>query len=272
MPDYIIEKASYACGESALCPTDAEMPYPRVCAHQGFSKAAPGNTMPAYGLAVSLNADEIEFDLWESSDGVIVSCHDATLDRTSTGTGEVRGQTLAEMRKADFGVKYSPVYEGLRMPTFEDILRRFTGQTIMNIHIKQDDINIGEIMRLIRKYDAAEHCYFMAMTRTLLGRLREEAPEIPRCYGGFRNTWDIVETAVEFGCKKIQMFKPCYNQEIIDKAHANGIICNIFWSDDPEEAKMMLDMGIDCILSNNFQIVNEAAKEWLAAKKPNISQ
>ena len=122
-------------------------------------------------------------------------------------------------------------------------------------------------MRLIRKYDAAEHCYFMAMTRTLLGRLRDEAPEIPRCYGGFRDTWDIVETAVEFGCRKIQMFKPCYSKELIDKAHANGIICNIFWSDDPEETKMMLDMGMDCILSNDFQRVNEAAKAWLADRR-----
>ena len=267
MPDYIIEKDTYTRGTSALCPTDAEMPYPRICAHRGFSTVAPENTMPAFGAAVALNADEIEFDLWESKDGVIGSCHDATLDRTSTGTGDVRTLTFAEMQTADFGVKISPRFAGLRMVTFEEILKKFAGQTIMNIHIKQDDINLGEIMRLIKKYDAAEHCYFMGMTRTLLGRFCDETPEIPRCFGGVRDTWDIVETAVEFGCKKIQMFKPCYSKELIDKAHENGIICNIFWSDDPEETKMMLDMGMDCILSNDFQRVNEAAKAWLADRR-----
>ncbi|MBE6611826.1 MAG: hypothetical protein E7632_04995 [Ruminococcaceae bacterium] len=267
MPDYFMKKDTYASGEGSVCPTDAAMPYPRICAHRGFSTVAPENTLPAYGAAVGLGADEIELDLWETADGVIVSCHDSSLDRVSTGSGLVREKTYAELLELDFGVKHSPRFAGLRIASFEDILRAFTGRTIMNIHIKPDDINMTEIMRLIRKYNAQDYCYFMGMTEVLLGRLRDEAPEIPRCFGGFTTTWNIVETAVKYGCKKIQMFKPCYSREIIDDAHKNGIICNIFWSDDPGEAKMMLDMGIDCILTNDFQIVNEAAKEWLKEKK-----
>ena len=41
-------------------------------------------------------------------------------------------------------------------------------------------------------------------------------------------------------------------REIIEQAHANGIVCNMFWSDDAEEAKEFLDMGIDTILTNEF--------------------
>lgn len=39
---------------------------------------------------------------------------------------------------------------------------------------------------------------------------------------------------------------------MIDKAHAKGMICNLFWSDDAEEAKAFFDMGIDVILTNHF--------------------
>ena len=47
---------------------------------------------------------------------------------------------------------------------------------------------------------------------------------------------------------------------MIDKAHANGIICNVFWSDDPEEAKQFLNMGIDTILTNDYNLVAQAVK------------
>ena len=51
---------------------------------------------------------------------------------------------------------------------------------------------------------------------------------------------------------------------MIDKAHENGIICNVFWSDDPEETQKFLDMGIDVILTNDYnrvsQVVNKKRK------------
>ena len=51
---------------------------------------------------------------------------------------------------------------------------------------------------------------------------------------------------------------------MIDRAHANGIICNVFRSDDEEETQRFLDMGIDVILTNDYnriaQIVDKKEK------------
>ena len=58
-----------------------------------------------------------------------------------------------------------------------------------------------------------------------------------------------------------------FNQEMIDKAHEHGILCNVFWSDDPEETKRYLDMGIDVILSNNYLQIANTVKEWKESKK-----
>ena len=52
--------------QNRTCPGDAEMPYPRICAHRGFNTVAPENSLPAWGAAIALGADEIEFDLWET--------------------------------------------------------------------------------------------------------------------------------------------------------------------------------------------------------------
>ena len=38
----------------------------------------------------------------------------------------------------------------------------------------------------------------------------------------------------------------------IVEAHKNGILCNVFWADDPEEAIRYRTMGIDCILTNDY--------------------
>lgn len=69
--------------------------------------------------------------------------------------------------------------------------------------------------------------------------------------------WQIVDRAIKYGCKKVQLFKPYFNQEMINKAHENGIKCNVFWSDDSEEAKKFLNMGIDTILTNDYNSISQ---------------
>jgi hypothetical protein len=48
---------------------------------------------------------------------------------------------------------------------------------------------------------------------------------------------------------------------MIDAAHEHGIVCNMFWSDDPVEAKEFLDMGIDTILTNEFLKMEPVIKD-----------
>jgi glycerophosphoryl diester phosphodiesterase len=104
---------------------DEKMPYPRVCAHRGFNSVAPENSLPAYGAAVALGAEEIEFDLWATKDGVLVSLHDPTLDRVSSGTGNVWDYTYEELLKFDFGEKQrGEKFKNLKIPTFEEILKK----------------------------------------------------------------------------------------------------------------------------------------------------
>ena len=67
-------------------------------------------------------------------------------------------------------------------------------------------------------------------------------------------------SANELGAKKVQLFKPYYNKEMIDKAHEHGILCNVFWSDDEDETKMFLDMGIDTILTNDYNLISQVIK------------
>lgn len=259
----------YRPAGSAIIKNDKMLEYPRVCAHRGFSTIAPENSMPAYGAAVAMGAEEIEFDLWPTKDGQLVSCHDQNLDRVSDGEGLINEKTLEELEKLDFGVKFGEKFKGLRIIKLEDILKKLSCHVIMNIHVKPlsytekypEDI-MKKIVALIRKYDCEKYVYFMLETDMQIRQFKEYAPDIAVCVGHLHERpWAIVDRAIELGCEKVQLFKPYFNREMIEKAHKNGIRCNVFWSDEQEEAKEFLDMGIDTILTNDYNLISQCVKK-----------
>ena len=272
-PDYI-EKGrrpyKYRPSGSAIVKNNLHMPYPRVCAHRGFKTIAPENSMPAFGAAVAMGAEEIEFDLWYTKDKELVSIHDSTLDRVSNGTGKVAEHTYEELLKLDFGSKYGERFVGMQIIRFEDILKKFACHVIMNIHIKACDEEIfKKIISLIDKYDCRKYVYFMSSS-AILEMAKNLAPDIPRCAGGgptLETRWDIVDRAIATGCQMVQFFKPCYSKELVDKAHAHGIICNVFWSDDPKETRELLEMGMDTILTNDYHLIAEEVKKYKKEKQ-----
>ena len=281
---------------------EKDMGYPRLCAHRGYNYAAPENTLPAFAMAVAMGADEIELDLWPSKDGDLIVCHDASVDRTTDGTGLIADLTTAEIRALDAGGWFSPAYKGVKLPLFEEVLDLLGGKCIINIHIKspakaevqhpvmaQRDLEwervyngkillppplptgIEEVLpeienRPLVPYDErdfqrildaldAYHCRayaYIAGAKDVLHTARAMAPDIPRTSLEGDMNYSLVEHAIAYGCKKVQFCKGFTTQAMLDKAKAHGLICNLFWADDPEEAKAFFDLGIDCILTNNF--------------------
>ena len=257
----------YRPGGSAIMTPFPEAPARRLCAHRGFSKVAPENSLPALGAAVALGASEVEFDLWWTKDGEIVSIHDASLDRVSTGSEKVYDHTLAELEQYDFGVKFNEHFKGLRILRFEDILRKLSCHTIMNIHMKSiiekgvehpwNEEYLQKVIDLIYAYDAQDHVYFMTENAPLQEQLARMAPGIPRCMGWLKGR-DIVDEAIRHNCQMVQLFKPYFDEKTIARAKAAGMRVNVFWSDDPEEARKFFDMGVETVLTNDYQVIADA--------------
>jgi len=250
------------CGSMTVLP-EKMMPYPRICAHRGFKTVAPENTLPAFGAAIALGAPEIELDVRFTRDGVPVVCHDDRLDRVSDGVGLVGDFTFDAIRQLDAGAGFSSRFAGTKIPSLEEVLAKFARHAIINLHIKSTDetypaAQFRKIVELLQKYDQMQHVYLMGGEDVMKTALAI-APQIPRCMSAdapgrpvSETGWSIVDRAVEWRCGKVQLFKPYFNQEMIDKAHSLGILCNVFWSDDPEEAAKFFDMGADTILTNDY--------------------
>lgn len=259
----------YRNGGKSVVPFDQYLPYPRLCAKGGFSTVAPGNSMPAWGSAIALGAEEIELDLWTTKDGVLVACSDSNLERVSNGTGNIWEYTYAELLRFDFGAKYGDKFTGLKIPTFEEVLQKFASHVIMNIRVKIWDMHFAEdkldaITALLRKYDCEKHVYLTSTSDDALKKAREQYPFIRLCVEHDEtNPCTVVDRAIALKAEKVQLYKPYFNQETIDKAHANGIRCNVVYADEVDEARRFLKMGIDCVLTNDYLTVYNGVQDLL---------
>ncbi|KAL8482355.1 hypothetical protein ACS0TY_028502 [Phlomoides rotata] len=101
---------------------------PLVCAHGGDSTKAFPNTMNAYNIAISSQADCIEIDVSRSSDGVLFALHDRDLQRiTGNSSSRVGHWSMKEI--ADLGSRnqHSPELHDVKVPTTEDALKLVSG-------------------------------------------------------------------------------------------------------------------------------------------------
>lgn len=70
-----------------------------IASHRGGSLEAPENSPTSFRHTAGLAVEQVEFDIHPTADGQIVVIHDATLERTTNGSGPVAARTLAELRQ-----------------------------------------------------------------------------------------------------------------------------------------------------------------------------
>lgn len=90
------------------------------CNHRGGINY-PENTMPAFEHSISVGFKFCECDVLVTKDGKFVALHDNTIDRTSTGTGDVSSYTYAQLQNYDFGSWKSSQFAGTKIPLIKDI-------------------------------------------------------------------------------------------------------------------------------------------------------
>jgi glycerophosphoryl diester phosphodiesterase len=152
-----------------------------VIAHRGASGYAPENTLPAFELAENQGADAFELDVRLTRDGAPVVVHDETLDRTTNLAGPVRARTLAELRQADAGFRFSSdrgattPYRGagVQMPTLAEVLWAFPAVPMM-IEVKEPEVQEA-VRRVLVEEGACERCV-VASEQVEALQLFREAP------------------------------------------------------------------------------------------------
>lgn len=156
-----------ALGMIAACvPGDAAEPQPWIVAHRGLLRHAPENTLANFRACLELRLG-FEFDVQKTRDGQLVCIHDHTVDRTTSGKGQVSDLTLEEIRRLDAGAWFDPKFAGERAPTVEEVLKLVSEYRQHDILVAVDLKAAGveaEVVRLAEKHDVLDRLLFIGTT------------------------------------------------------------------------------------------------------------
>ena len=127
---------------------DNKSKYIFVIAHRGDWRNAPENSLQSIEKAIAMKVDMVELDIQPTKDGNFICMHDETLDRTSTGKGEIKNYTTEELKKfvlrSGNGIK-------TRQPisTLKEVLNVCKDRILVNID--KGGTYIKEIMPIIKE-------------------------------------------------------------------------------------------------------------------------
>jgi glycerophosphoryl diester phosphodiesterase len=144
-------------------------------AHRGASALAPENTLAAFQAAVDQGCSWIETDLRLTADDVPVLLHDASVDRTTGGRGDVGRMPLAQVKRLDAGGWFGRGFRGERIPTLAEALEWSRGRCGLNLEIKEErrpaDL-IEQVAQAVRDERELDRVLFSSFRAADLRRLR----------------------------------------------------------------------------------------------------
>jgi glycerophosphoryl diester phosphodiesterase len=226
-----------------------------ACAHRGDMKVAPENTIPALVSAVAKGAAQIEFDVQLSKDGHLVLMHDATVDRTTNGTGKVGDLTFAELRALDAGSWFDVAFAGTRIPTLREALEVIPEDILCNVHLKDSPGVAAAAAREIAALGRLEQC-FLACTLEQAKEAKAAVPAMRICNMSRQGDLEAyVASTIESGAEFIQLHRSSRPDDlagVVRRLHDAGVTVNYFGADDPPTIRALAAAGIDYILTDDL--------------------
>lgn len=162
-----------------------------IAAHRGAWSAAPENSVPALEACVALGVAIMEIDVQLTADRQLVVLHDRTIDRMTNGKGDVKDQTLAELKQlrlyerdgAPCDIWKRKLLTNVPIATLAEILDAARGRILLNLEIKSN-----EKYGFLETFAAARQ---LALDMKLADHVLWKIPGAKRLYGldmlaGFR--------------------------------------------------------------------------------------
>jgi glycerophosphoryl diester phosphodiesterase len=145
-----------------------------VVGHRGAAGLVAENTLPSFRRAYACGVSAVELDVY-ALEGELVVIHDEVLDRTTTGTGTVMGQSLASLRTLDAG-------GGALVPLLAEVVADLPRGVGLNVELKGPD-TAAPVAALVAR---CGHVDWLVATRTRAATsvlaLHLAAPLITTCH------------------------------------------------------------------------------------------
>ncbi len=254
-------------------------------AHQGGANEAPSSTLHAIENAIRLGCNAIELDIHMTSDGVLVACHDPTLDRTTGTTGAIADHTYAQLAELDNAYWFvegqdvqhdrdvseytlrgrAPADHGYGIATLDEIID-ITEGIVLNLDIKKTapdvppyEIALADLLRRRRRVDDVIVASFLDSASAAF---KAYAPDIATSAGtnavaeffrAVRAGAPVPEAVAEHVALQVPArFQDMVvvDQTFVEAAHHAGLAVHVWTINERDEMEQLCDLGVDGIISD----------------------
>lgn len=228
---------------------------PLILAHRGGRDEYDDNAVGGFADSLAHGIRGAETDIRMTADGELVVMHDAKVERTTTGEGIVEEMTFAEVTALTLR------RSGEHLPAASEVLEVYRGRKDVAVEIEMktfgDFYTPENLERYCKKlYETAASILepgtyaFTSFSHDALATMRRLYPSarLGLIMGGAM-TEEKLQEAIELECALVAPEHPT-TKEMVDRAHAAGILVNLWCSDSIDIYRDVQAKGADFSTSN----------------------
>jgi glycerophosphoryl diester phosphodiesterase len=249
---------------------------PQVIAHRGGSALRPENSFAAFDHGLSLGADGLELDVHLSRDGVVVVHHDATLDRTTNGSGPIAAYGASELARLDVGYHFAPPRFEFRgqvggIPTLADVLRRYRGiPIIVELKVNEPEMAARTIDD-IRAAGALDRVAVGSFGTRVLRTARNYEPNLVT--GSSKEEtrlalyrswvrWPVRNPAYDaYQVPELAGTTRVVSPRFVRYAHESGLAVQVWTVDRADDMRRLISWGVDSIITDRPDIAVDVVRQ-----------
>ena len=232
-----------------------------VIAHRGSSRLAPENTLASFKLGWR-EATTCELDIHPTRDGRLVVIHDDSTRRTTGVDFKVSGHTLSELRQLDAGAFKGVRWKGEKLPSLEEVIAAMPSGKRLFIEIKAGPEAIPELARVVRASGKEKRLRIHSFSHPACVEARKALPRIPvylliaSRHNPLTGSWS---SSIDEAIRKVKKAgldgigandTALVDASAVQKIHSNGLKLNVWTVDRVNEAKKLIDLGVDGLITN----------------------
>jgi len=223
----------------------------KVIAHRGAWKSnnVAQNSLRSLQNAITIGCEGSEFDVWLSSDNVIILSHDSTI-----GGLPVEKETAEKLKNVVLST-------GDKVPTLEEYLTEVKRQnkTALFLEIKSSEMSAqrtleltDSIVTMVHRMKAQGWVQYISFNYDALKHIYELDPGAKTAYLSGDEVYKTVDEVKGDNISGIDYSSYSYrsNANLNKEAHALGLSTNVWTIDSEDELKFYLEKELDYITTN----------------------
>ena len=210
--------------------------------HRGAAGHAPENTLAAIHAGFACGVDLVEIDLRRTADGALVALHDATVNRTTDGSGRIARLSLKEVKRLDAG-------NGTGIPTLEEVLEAAAGRSGLMLELKVRNI-AQQTVATVRRTSFKGPLLYASFLHDELTHVREADPAASLMVLFDRVPPASVAHAVKYAPSHVGLRHSNASRRLVESFHHANMFVFVYTPKRPTDIQRAISLGVDGVISN----------------------